>query len=223
LASDFSRNTSPNLAVRSAHGDGFRTSHPLVVALKERPLEQSVSVFLPVRNAQSDLESQVEQLLDLLPELSGRFDVLIIDDGSTDETIDVARDLALRYPQVEAVRHAVPKGIDEAIQTGLEYSVSDVVLVQTDEGPMDPHEVRRLWAMGDEAGCDSLDTSQRTATPTACDQPRGASRRGVNRRRADLGSTTGRPTATIVAPQVGGLRLIRRRAAPANRATHGQP
>jgi glycosyltransferase involved in cell wall biosynthesis len=102
-------------------------------------------VFLPVCNVQSALEAQVERVLDILPDLTDRFDVLIIDDGSTDETMEVARDLAVRYPQVGAIRHAERLGTAEAIQTGLNYAAGDVVLVHSGEGAIDPDELRKVW------------------------------------------------------------------------------
>ncbi|MEX0585894.1 MAG: glycosyltransferase family 2 protein [Pirellulales bacterium] len=108
-------------------------------------MEPSVSVFLPVCNVQSALEAQVERVLDILPELTDRFDVLIIDDGSTDETMDIARELAVRYPQVGAVRHAERLGTAEAIQTGLSYAAGDVVLVHSGEGAIDPEELLKVW------------------------------------------------------------------------------
>ncbi len=63
-------------------------------------MNQSLSVLLPVHNAQATLESDVATILDVLPELSRDFDVVIIDDASTDATWEIAEDLACRYPQI---------------------------------------------------------------------------------------------------------------------------
>jgi glycosyltransferase involved in cell wall biosynthesis len=97
----------------------------------EIALTAQLSVLLPVCNAQAGLENQVERVMDLLPELADRFHVVIVDDGSTDDTHEVARDLARRYPQIEVVRHPVSLGVDEAIETGLGCTQSDVVLVHS--------------------------------------------------------------------------------------------
>jgi glycosyltransferase involved in cell wall biosynthesis len=107
-------------------------------------LDPSVSVFVPVCNAQSDLEAQVERILDLLPELTSAFDVLIIDDGSTDDTAEIARNLASRYPQVEAIRLERPRGLDEAIRAGLEHRPGGVVVVHTAQMPLDEQRLRRF-------------------------------------------------------------------------------
>ena len=106
----------------------------------------SLSLLLPVCNAQKGLETQVERVLDVLPELSDRFDVVIIDDASTDETHEVAADLARRYPQVEVVRHPVRRGVEQAIQTGRGRSTADVVMVHASDEPLDAAKLATLWS-----------------------------------------------------------------------------
>jgi len=96
---------------------------------KVQPLERSLSILLPVRDDQSTLAATVERLLDVLTDLPSRFELIVIDDGSNDATIEVADDLATRYPQVSALRHARPLGQDAAIRSGLRLSRGDIVLV----------------------------------------------------------------------------------------------
>jgi hypothetical protein len=98
-------------------------------------LERSLSILLPVRDDQSALAAKVQRLLDALAEQPGQFELIVIDDGSTDATIEVADELARQYPQVSAVRHARPLGQDAAIQTGLQLASGDLVLVH-DRGGM---------------------------------------------------------------------------------------
>lgn len=106
----------------------------------------SLSLLLPVCNAQRGLESQVERVLDVLPDISDRFDVVIIDNGSTDETHEVAEDLARRYPQVGVIRHSEPRDFDEAIEAGRKHSTGEVVLVHSSDEPLDAARLTNLWS-----------------------------------------------------------------------------
>jgi cellulose synthase/poly-beta-1,6-N-acetylglucosamine synthase-like glycosyltransferase len=108
-------------------------------------LERSLSVLLPVRNMQSTLSAQVEQILDVMPELTGCFELIIIDDGSTDATIEVADELTRRYPQVVVLRHGTPRGSVAAVQTGFQRSRGEVICVKSERGGMPLDQVPQMW------------------------------------------------------------------------------
>ncbi len=115
-------------------------------------MKPSVSVLLPVYNAQHRLENEVAAILDVLAELTDRFDVLIVDDGSVDDTTDVAQQLAIVYPQVSTVRHPLRLGLAEAVQTGLDQTDGDILFVGDEQCGVDPEDMRRLWPLRSERG-----------------------------------------------------------------------
>lgn len=130
--------------------------------LKGALLEPSLSVLLPVYNDQSTLAATVQQILEVLSDTSGRFELVIIDDGSSDATIEVADELASYYPQVSAVRHAKPLGREAAIRTGLERSNGDLVLLRDENG------LRRIDRRGIKLGQRSSgDPTARADSPQA--------------------------------------------------------
>ena len=51
---------------------------------------KSLSVVVPVHNAERNLTQRIGRLLEVLPDLVAKFEVLIVDDGSADQTMEVA-------------------------------------------------------------------------------------------------------------------------------------
>ena len=104
-------------------------------------------MLLPVYNAHHSLEASVGDILEVLPELTDRFELCILDDGSTDDTAETARELAARYPQIKLIRHPVRLGLGETIQTALDHTEGEIVLVGDDDYRLDPDDLRALWQL----------------------------------------------------------------------------
>lgn len=113
-------------------------------------VERSLSVLLPVENVQSTLADAVHELLDILPELTPRFELIIIDDGSNDATAEVADELSSRYPQVYRVSHARRLGRSEAIRTGLRRATGDVIFLRDENCCLAIDEIQKLWRAVDD-------------------------------------------------------------------------
>ncbi len=113
-------------------------------------MNTSLTVLLPVYNAQERIADQVERLLDVLPEMSRQFELVIVDDGSTDDTSDIAYELATYFPQVNLVRHPVRLGLEESIQTGLDASTGEVVFVGDQQYGIAVEDLQKLWQVHDD-------------------------------------------------------------------------
>lgn len=114
-------------------------------------MKASLSVLLPVRNAEASLADQVIRLLELLPDLTNRFEVVIINDGSTDHTEEIARDLMRSYPQISFVSHAKPQGKTQLVRTAAANAKGEVVFVQEQGAVPSPADLRKLWALRTDA------------------------------------------------------------------------
>jgi glycosyltransferase involved in cell wall biosynthesis len=112
---------------------------------KDPPVPNSLSVLLPVKNAQATLATTVQEILDVAADLSEQFEVLIIDDGSCDATSEIAAELTRNYPQVRAIRQGRSIGRQAAIHSGLKQSRGDVVLLQEEKGGSPMEEIVSLW------------------------------------------------------------------------------
>ena len=128
----------------------FSLGYGLGLFVRGLTLEKSVSLLFPVHNAQRTLARNVSGVLDILPDLTDRFEVLIVDDGSTDGTDEVAEDLARQYPQVNVVRHDRPRGLAESINTALAHSQGEIVFVPDPQQDFEPEALGQLWRLRDD-------------------------------------------------------------------------
>jgi glycosyltransferase involved in cell wall biosynthesis len=105
-----------------------------------------------VHNAQSILAERVCRLLELLPDIAPRFEIVVIDDGSTDHTYEIAAELADQFPQLKVLRQGRRQGVAAALELGMQQSRGDFVLVQDPAEAVSPSDLRRLWEMRLEEG-----------------------------------------------------------------------
>src|SRR5437660_12364639 len=80
---------------------------------------EPLSVVLPAHNAAADVEEVVRSWIALVDELKHASQILLVDDGSTDDTGARAEGLALQFPQLHVLRHATRRGLGAALRTGI--------------------------------------------------------------------------------------------------------
>jgi glycosyltransferase involved in cell wall biosynthesis len=90
-----------------------------VTALGRSPL---LTVLMPAWNEEENLSANVPLLMAKLDELGVDYELLIVDDGSRDETPRLADTLAAGAPRVRAVHHAQNQGIGRALYTGFRHA-----------------------------------------------------------------------------------------------------
>lgn len=82
-----------------------------------------LSFFFPAHNEEANLEALVAEALEALPVLADVFEVIAVDDGSTDQTGRIADRLAAEHPDVVRVVHHHPnRGYGGALRSGFEAS-----------------------------------------------------------------------------------------------------
>ncbi len=108
-------------------------------------MSKSLSVILPVCNAAEKLADCVLELLEMAMELTQDVELLIVDDGSTDHTEEIAMDLCRHYPQIRMCRRSRNMGLISAANVGMKQTSGDIVLVHDIDSPLSCEAVRRFW------------------------------------------------------------------------------
>ncbi len=86
-------------------------------------------VVLPAYNEQDNLAHVVDDVIATFERLDIPCDILIIDDGSTDRTAQIADDYAARVQQLRVIHHQTNKGFGGALKTGYANATGDLVVV----------------------------------------------------------------------------------------------
>jgi glycosyltransferase involved in cell wall biosynthesis len=110
------------------------------------PSPPSLSVFFPALNDSGTIASMVIRAVHAAAALTPDYEVIVVNDGSTDATADIADELARTYPQVRVVHHPKNRGYGGALQTGFRTSTKDLIFYTDGDAQYDPAELALLWA-----------------------------------------------------------------------------
>jgi glycosyltransferase involved in cell wall biosynthesis len=106
----------------------------------------SLSIFFPAHNEETNIETTIRRAVRVAEEspFINQYEVIIVDDGSTDRTFALAENLAERYPAVRVIRHEKNKGYGAALKTGLSSAQMDYVFFTDADLQFDILELQNL-------------------------------------------------------------------------------
>jgi glycosyltransferase involved in cell wall biosynthesis len=99
-----------------------------------------ISIVVPCFNEEEVLRSTNRRLIGVLEQLSLRFEILYVDDGSTDGTAEILHELQALDERIRVIRFSRNFGHQMAITAGLEHAAGDAVAI-IDADLQDPPEV----------------------------------------------------------------------------------
>ncbi len=110
-----------------------------------KSIPRSISAFFPAYNDAATIGGLVEKTYQLLAASGWDFEILVIDDGSSDATPEVLRQLEERYRGVfRVIRHPVNRGYGGALRSGFSAARKDWVFYTDGDGQYDPAELALL-------------------------------------------------------------------------------
>jgi glycosyltransferase involved in cell wall biosynthesis len=105
-----------------------------------------ISVLVPAKDEAENLPIFMEQARAAFASAPQRYEVIVVDDGSVDDSWAVLQRLAAEYPFLKAVRHGVKRGIADALRTGYLHSRGSVLVFYPADLQYKPEDVPRLVA-----------------------------------------------------------------------------
>lgn len=85
----------------------------------------SISLVLPAYNEADNIEPMVEEATPALSAVTDDYEIIVVDDGSADDTAAVARQVMEKHPRVRLIEHPVNQGFGAAVFTGFTNAEKD--------------------------------------------------------------------------------------------------
>lgn len=112
------------------------------------PAAPSLSVFFPAYNDAPSLPALLEKTFAVLPTLTADYEVIVVNDGSRDDTAEVLARLQQKYgPRLRVVTHEKNMGYGAALRSGFAAATKDLVFYTDGDGQYDPGELPKLMAL----------------------------------------------------------------------------
>lgn len=111
------------------------------MALLNKP---SISVFFPCYNDESSIKTLVEEAFSVLMQLTDEYEVLVINDCSTDGSGIVLKQLQKKYKKLRVISHKQNLGYGAALRSGFIAAKGDLIFYTDGDGQYDINELPRL-------------------------------------------------------------------------------
>jgi glycosyltransferase involved in cell wall biosynthesis len=106
----------------------------------------SVSAFFPCYNDSRTIPQLVRTVEASLKRITDDYEIIVVDDGSSDGGREIVRELMAEVPGLRLVEHAKNRGYGGALRSGFENAVKDYVFYTDGDGQYDPAELEALVA-----------------------------------------------------------------------------
>jgi glycosyltransferase involved in cell wall biosynthesis len=111
-------------------------------AEQTEPIE--ISVVVPVYNEEENLPILVPKLLEVLKDLRKTYEIIFVDDGSSDRSGEVLKGMATRDPSIRILRFKANRGLSAALIAGMREARGDILVTLDSDLQNDPADIPKL-------------------------------------------------------------------------------
>lgn len=104
----------------------------------------SVAAVIPAHNEQGNIAEAIEELLPELARAASFFEIIVVDDGSSDKTGEVVSGISSQRPEVKLVRHGTNRGYGAALRSGFSAASKEWIFFTDGDRQFDPAEFEKL-------------------------------------------------------------------------------
>lgn len=115
---------------------------------------KELSLFFPAYNEEGNIKETVEKAVPVLKAVSEKYEILIVDDGSKDNTGKISDELAKKYSYVRVIHHNPNRGYGGAIKSGWYNAKYEWIAFTDADGQFDFSEVNKFIEKQKETNAD---------------------------------------------------------------------
>ena len=113
-------------------------------------VKHSLSVIMPAHNEEAAIAATVQSVVDALTTWVQDFEVIVVNDGSKDDTRTILEEVAAKYPHLRIINHPENRGYGAALVSGFEAITKDLVFFMDSDGQFDIHDLEAFFPLIDE-------------------------------------------------------------------------
>jgi glycosyltransferase involved in cell wall biosynthesis len=105
----------------------------------------TLSIFFPFWNEEENIEAVIKKAIPVANKIADKWEIIMIDDGSSDKTLEIARKLSKEDPRLIVAAHDRNRGYGAALKTGLLTAKYDLIVFNDGDGQFDLLEVEKFF------------------------------------------------------------------------------
>jgi dolichyl-phosphate beta-glucosyltransferase len=102
----------------------------------------SISIIIPAFNQENKISYSLEKITQAVESAFSNYELIVVNDGSTDRTLPILRDLAFTDPHIHVLSHTPNRGKGYAVRQGVLHSQGDAVIFLDGDLDISPDSIR---------------------------------------------------------------------------------
>jgi dolichol-phosphate mannosyltransferase len=109
------------------------------------PIKPELAIVVPIHNEAENLRSLIDEIRDALRSISGEGEIIYVDDGSSDNSVEQLLAIKAECPELRVLAHRKCCGQSASIMTGVKAAQANVIVTLDGDGQNDPADIPTLY------------------------------------------------------------------------------
>jgi glycosyltransferase involved in cell wall biosynthesis len=103
-----------------------------------------ISVVTPAYNEAKNIPILIEELHEVLSKVTLLYEIVVVNDGSKDDTTDVLEEVSQKNPRIKVINFQVNSGQTSALSAGIEYATGEIIITIDSDLENNPRDIPKF-------------------------------------------------------------------------------